>query len=74
LIKSAGIDVNQITFDPTGVERALVLSRAGVEPSKYEIKQITDEDWEFLNQLRDQDQVLDSRLLKLEEIKNQLKL
>lgn len=74
LIKASGVDTNQITFDPTGVERALVLSKAGVEPSKYEIRQINNEDWEFLNILRKTDEELDRRLLKLEEIKNQLKL
>jgi len=74
LIKSASIDTNQITFDPTGVERALVLSKTGVEPSKYEIKQITDEDWKFLNILRESDEILNNRLSKLEEIQNKLKL
>ena len=69
LIRSSGIEANQVTFDPSTKERAVILSNTGMVPSKYEVGQITDEDWEFLNLLRPDDTELDERLKLIEKIK-----
>ena len=73
LIRITDIDISQIIFDSI-IERALILSKTGIKPSKYEIKQITDEDWEFLDQLREKNLELNIRLIELENLKQQLKL